>query len=369
MKGLLLCVLLLAVCLLTLSGCVAFPVGHEEFATEYATVIRPTSAPPTKEYAPSVAATSTSKGKVNIGLVGKITSRQPQAQHYESVSLTKRRIIAVGFWPDQAELGCAYVRPKDALVPIHMPYAGDGEYSFDKPSTVGRGAFDGGHLLNLLTMTVIAVPLQFCAGLFGPFEHEWHYLGKTIETDKFRDQYGTLHENRTHDSRDIDLLSRFPEADRQRIGAWTWRDNDKHPQNSFWHGLTGATLVPWPGIFKFCTYVVHEPVELERTTSVEPKTTVSRKAIPGPYGVFLQIPDLGFAQTLTVPRGETTVCFDLPMAWKAAPTRQAYVRFLPPSGGLDEAWDDDARAMLELVSGYDFRIAFKSPLPPSSIDR
>lgn len=362
MKRLLLCVLLLAACLLTLSGCVAFPVGHEEFTTEYATVIRPTSAPPTKEYAPSVAATSTSEGKVNIGLVGKITTRQPQAQHYESVSLTKRKIIAVGLWPDQAEFVCTYVRPKDALVPMDMPYVGDGEYSFDKPSSVGRGDYEGGLLLNQLTLTLLAAPLQFCVGLFGPFEHEWHYLGKTLETNEFYDkQNGTLHRNRTHDSRDIDLLSKFPEADRQRIGAWTWKDNDKHPQNSFWHGLTSVTLVPWPGIFKYCTYVVHEPVELERTTPVEPKTSVSRKAIPGPYGVFLQIPDLKFAQTLTVPRGETTVPFDLQMAWSAASTRQVYVRFLPPSGGLEEAWDDDARALLELVSGHDFLIVFKSP--------
>lgn len=350
-----------------LGGCVAFPVGGEEFRTEYAAEIRAATEPPTKEYEPLVSATSAPNGHVDIGLAGDITVVQPQVQHYRSVSLTKRKILAVGFFPSWAEEFCSYVRPTDALRPMKgTPYVGNGKYTWDEPPTVDATGFEIGRVLNALTLTSLAAPLQFAEGLFGPFAHEWHYLGRQIERENYRDIHGVLHVNRSYSSRDLDLLEKFSAADRKRIGAWTYRDDDEHPQNTFWHGLTAVTLFPWPGISKFCTYVVHEPVELEKTTPAGAKTTVSRKAVAGPYGVFLQIPDAGFVRTLTVPRGETSVRFDLSPAGDGLSDGQAYVRFLPPSGGLEEAWDDDARAMLESVAGIDMPVALQLPVPKLS---
>ncbi|MBR0504578.1 MAG: hypothetical protein IJJ84_04165, partial [Kiritimatiellae bacterium] len=56
-----------------------------------------------------------------------------------------------------------------------------------------------------------------------------------------------------------------------------------------------------------------------------------RRHLPakGPYGVFLQIPDVGFAQTVDIPRGETLARFDLTEVANGQDDPQGFVRFLP----------------------------------------
>lgn len=353
------------------SGCVAIPCGTETFTTEYPAEIRTTAEKADKTYAPSVAATAGEDGSVEIGLFGEVTTTQPRAQHYNRVSVTKRKRLAVGLYTDWAE---KIYHPQDALVPTWLAYVGNGRYrSSDFTSEGDRpGSMIAGEVLNACSMAVLPIPFMFLRGLFGPFEHDRHYLGKILETKKHAQSANVTQVNQTHDSRDLDLLAKFPAEDRQRMGAWCWMDNDGHPQNTFWLGFTSCahgdwlwpgSPWPWPGVSKYCTYVVHEPVELERTTSVAPETTVVRGGISGPYGVFLQVPEIGLARTLTVPRGEKTVRFTLAPAESGATSAQATVRFLPPSGGLEEAWDEDARALLERVEGQDFPLEVELPLP------
>lgn len=353
------------------SGCVAIPCGTTTYTTEYPSEIRATAEKAAKTYDPSVAVAPGPDGSVDIGLFGEITTTQPRDQHYGSVSVTKRKRLAVGLWANYAE---GIYHPQDALVPVWDVYLGNGTYGNDTvenpPASVAAGA-----ILNIFSFGAVSAPFMWLHGIFGPFEHDRHYLGKTLETTVERPCGNVTKTTKTHSSRDLDLLGLFPPEDRRRIGAWCWRDNADHPQNTFWFGFTSGGcswpfglscpgyLYPWSVVSKYCTYVVHDPVELERTTSAEPETAVVRGTMTGPYGVFLRIPEIGFARTLAVPRGEKTVRFELPPPERGGPDAQAFVRFLPPSGGLEEAWDDDTRSLLELADGRDFPVVLKLPLP------
>lgn len=344
-----------------LSGCVAIPCGTETFTKEYPTHIRATDEKPAKTYTPSVSAMPGHDGSVVIGLSGQITYSQPQVQHYTGISVTKRKRIAVGLYTDWAE---EIYHPRDALVPVYWPYLGNGKYSNHMFFGEVPVAFTVGSVVNSLTLGVLPLPFVFFQGIFGPFEHGHHYLGKTVAVSA--DIMGPARQvTKTHDSRDLELLSQFSAEDRERIGAWTYRDDATHRQNTFWFGFTACPrqLLPWPGVSKFCTYVVHEPAEMERTTPAPPAIYKSPCVATGPYGVFLQIPEIGFAQTLMVPRGEKTVRFQLEPSDCGMTSAQAVIRILPPSGGLEEAWNDDSRALLELADGQDFTVVVWLPLP------
>lgn len=236
------------------------------------------------------------------------------------------------------------------------------------PPTRSDGSLPGGYVggvwLSALTLGLAPIPFVFFDGIFGPFEQGHHYLGKAVETQTKTIGLNATQTTTMHSSTDLDLLAKFSAEDRERIGAWTWMDDTTHPQNTFCFGFTtwSRKNMPWPGASKYCTYVVHDPVELEKTTPVEPVVTRGRQAVTGPYGVFLRIPDVDFTRMLAVPRGETAVEFDLAdLIGKTA--GEAYVRFLPPSGGLEEAWDDDARILLDQVQGLDFAVNLGLPLP------
>lgn len=341
------------------SGCVAIPVGKQEFATEFATDVRAAPVPPSKEYAPSVSVVSDGNGRVGIAVEAKITSIQPQVRHYSSVSVTKRKMLAVGLWARGAP---AFFQPKDGMKPVSwgLVYAGNGTYSDYKGTQEGR-AYVWGDAVRTLTLGVLPLPFVFFAGLFGPYEHDWHYTGKQLHTSA---PYGGR-EVVTHafDSRDLDLLEKFSPSERRRIGAWTWRDNAEHPHNTFWNGFALPSFWPLPGCWKYCTYVVHEPVEVERTTAEAPIRSESTHVLRGPYRVFLQIPEVGFARTLAVPRGEERALFNLQSAATGRRGAKGSVRILPPSGGAEEAWNDDVRAVLELMAGRDYPVTLDLPLP------
>lgn len=351
--------LAICACVAAVGGCVAIPVGKQEFSTEFATDVREAPVPPSKEYAPSVSVVPAADGRIGIGVVAKITSIQPQVRHYSRVSVTKRKMLAVGLWARSAPV---FFQPKDAMKPVSlgMVYAGNGRYS-DYKGTKDGGAYVWGDVARTLTLGVLPLPFVFFAGIFGPYEHDWHYTGKTLHTSAPYGGRGLV--TQTFDSRDLDLLEKFSPSDRRRIGAWTWRDNAEHPHNTFWNGFSLPSFWPLPGCWKYCTYVVHEPVEAERTTPEAPRQSESRHVLRGPYRVFLHIPEADFARTLAVPRGENRALFNLHSAATGQRGAKGSVRILPPSGGLEEAWDDDARAVLELMAGRDFPVTVDLPLP------
>lgn len=343
--------------LATGNGCVAIPVETRDFSTEFATDVRPAPVPPSKEYAPTISVVPETDGRVGIGVVAKMTTSQPQVRHYSRVSVTKRKMLAVGLWPRSAPV---FFQPKDAMPPVSMGmvYAGNGKYTDYKGTKEGR-AYVWGDAARGLTLGVLPLPFVFFAGIFGPYEHDWHHTGKLLLTSAPYGDRGPVAQ--TFDSGDLDLLGKFSPSDRRRIGVWTWRDNAEHPHNTFWNGFALPSFWPLPGCWKYCTYVVHDPVETERTTPENPLQIESRIVLRGPYRVFLQISEVGFARTLAVPRGDHRALFNLESAATGLRGAQASVRILPPSGGLEEAWDDDARAVLELMGGRDFPVTLDLP--------
>lgn len=351
--------LMLCACGAVLSGCVAIPCGKQTFTTEYPADIRATDEKPAKEYEPFVFVETAQGRGVDIGLVGDITETQQRVQHYQSVSLDKKRWIAFGVFPDGAEFIC---RPKGALEQIRDTYIGNGRYSMkgdDPDDTENRHGkefgWNFGWVLCSGSAGLLGTPFALIWGIFGPFEHDWHYVGPILEQ---KPQPGGMVYIR--DSRPIDLLLKFSPEDRDRIGAWTWHEDNIHPQNTFWHAFT---ILQWAGISKFCTYVVRDPVETDRTTPVEPGVSRLRLAAQGPYGVFLQIPELGYAEMQEIPRGESCARFDLGAVANGQESARGLVRFLPPSGGMEEARDEDVRAMLELLQGQDLPVTVELPPP------
>ena len=336
-----------------LAGCIAIPMGSEEFSTEYPGEIRDADEPAEKTYAPFAVFERAvdAAGVTEIGLVADVTVRQARLQHFETVSLTKTKMFSVGIAPGSAWM---VYSPNDALVPAEdKAYCGGGTYGGGPPlSEPGAAECLWGYWLRVLTLGAVSTPLTFLAELFGPFESDCHYVGRRLAAQDSRGE-------ELHDRRDILLLEKFSPEDRKRIGAWTWHENDTHRHNTFWRGFSGEIF----GVAKYCNYVVHEPEESPRTVPAAAQTGSERRAAVGPYGVFLQIPELGFAQTMGVLRGETRARFNLANIADGRKEARGYIRFLPPSGGMEEAWDDDARAMLGAVQGKEFAVTLQMPPP------
>ncbi len=340
------------------SGCVAIPCGTQTFTTEYREGTRAVGEPERTWTAKAeVTKGAGVRGQVEVGLSGEVTETQAQEQEWKKLTLTKRRRLAIGLCPEEAE---KVYRPKEALVPQTQPYLGNGTYG--TPSENGAEfygwAWPAGHCLNWAPIGIVATPFTFVVSLFEPFEHNRHFTGPVLETKNWT--VGNVNHSKViRDGRPLELLWKFPAEDRKRIGAWTWKENDEHPQNTFWNGFR----FQWVGVYKYCTYVVHEPEDSERGGEAEAKVTKERRRCRGPYRAFLEIPELGYAKTAEVGRGEERARFDLSGAADGRARAEGRLRYLPPLGGEEQMWDDDARAMLEAARGRSWRVTLELPPP------
>lgn len=354
----------LALALLLGSGCIAIPVGTETFRTEYPTDIRATADPPTRTFnvAPTIVDGDEYHRSTAIGLAGTITSEQTQEQHYGTVSVKKQKRLAIGLFPTAAQT--KWDRPQGSLTPVNstFSYVGNGQYSSNGTYENGREQ-KLGTALTAITLGLVATPISMMAGIFGPYEKDLHYLGSSVvDSSSSSYQSGTLHVTSTtkvHDSRDIDLLLKFPMSERERIGAWTYHENATHPHNTFWHGF----YAQWIGVHKYCNFIVKDEGEIPRTVPAEPKTTASNRTIPGPYSVFLSLPGVDFQQTSDVGVGETTAFFNLESAANGNSFAKGTVRFLPPPGGLAAVRNEDDRAILELAMEREWPVTVALPAP------
>lgn len=341
-----------------LCGCVAIPMGTTTFRTEYPGEVRAAGTAPEKAYEAQaeVADGAGGRGTADVGLSGEVTITQEQERPWSAVTLTKRKMFAIGLAPEAAE---TFYRPKEALCLQTQPYLGNGTYGTPTKETGDiEGGYVFGYILNVVPVGIVSTPFTFLVELFGPFEHDRHFTGPILET-KYTLKGNVRNTQVIRDGRPIELLWKFPAADRKRIGAWTWKENGEHPQNTFWNGFR----FQWVGVHKYCTYVVHEPEDAERRDAVSPKVTKERRVCRGPYRVFLEIPELGYAKTLEVPRGEERVRFDFSDAADGRPRAAGRLRFLPPQGGFSEMWDDDSRALLAAVQGREHPATLELPPP------
>lgn len=349
----------LGVCAAVWGGCVAIPAGTTTFRTEHPGEVRAAGTAPEKAYEAQavVAEGAGRKGTADVGLAGEVTTTQGQERPWRAVTLTKRKMFAFGVMPEAAE---AVYRPKEALNPQWKPYLGNGTYGTPTRETGDiEGGYVFGYLLNVVPMGIVSTPFTFLVKLFGPFEHDRHFTGPVLETKHTLREGNVRHTQVVRDGRPIERLWKFPAADRKRIGAWTWKENGEHPQNTFWNGFQ----FQWAGVHKYCTYVVHESEETERRDAVEPKVTKERRVCRGPYRVFLEIPELGYAKTVEVARGEERARFDFSEAADGRSRAAGRLRFLPPQGGISEMWDDDSRALLAAAQGKAHPVTLALPPP------
>lgn len=349
------------------SGCVAIPMGTEKFTTEYPADIRPTDAPPAKTYEvnPTVLADDEDHRTVTIGLIGKVTSEQLLAQHYKAVSLDKRKRLAIGLCPQLAQTRMYH--PKGALTPVgSMAYNGDGNYASynlktdDNVLTAQKKNNQAGAILSLVTLGLVSTPIVTIAEMFGPFEKDEHFLGGNIDSYSSKLVGQSIYSTTVYDSKDIDLLRKFPKEARDKIGAWTYFENTEHPHHSFWRGFSS---IQYFGVYKYCNYFVKDEGELQRTTPAPPRITTQKRIASGPYSVMLSLPALGFSQTASVETERTNATFDLLDVANGDSFANGTVRFLPPPGGLAVIRNEDDRALLELAMEKEWPVTVALPAP------
>ena len=333
-----------------IAGCVAIPMGTETYTTEYPAAIRATQDSPKKTYEPepAVAAGDGENRTVAVGLGGTVVSEQAREQHYEKVTVEKRKRMAFGVFP-----GCAepLFRPRLAMVPQDLlTYYGDGEYGDDAHRATWAktmGSCVGGCLF-------LDTPVALLYGPFAPYEKSYHYLGHMIP------QGSGKHVRITFSKSDVDALLKFPPEDREKIGAWTFHEDDTHPHNTFWNGFDQTA---WVGFDKHCYYIVHGPEKTAKKTPADPSVTKEARTVPGPYTVTLRLPALGYAQTVAVKEGEKEAKFNLKRAANGAATAEGTLKYAFGAEGPEGVRDDEDRALLERAVEREWSVTVPLPSP------
>lgn len=343
------------------SGCVAIPMGTETFTTEYPADVRPTAEPPTKTYKvePVVTPGDESHHTVAIGIKGSIITQQPMIQTFKGGEVVKKKRLSIGLFPMTAK---NVYHPKGALTPIStsMYYRGNGRYSSSNFGiTEPCGEMDGGKFITALTLGILPTPFCMVAGIFGPYEHDYHFLGGTVENHSSTPGVNSVYESTTYSSDDIDLLLKFPMSEREKIGAWTYHENSTHPHNTFWNGFQAQ----WFGFFKYCNYFVKDLGGVQKTTAAPPTVKTEERVLAGPYSVILSLPSLGYYQTVEVSTGANKAEFQLLDAANGDSFTNGTVRFLPSSTGLAAVRNEDDRALLELAMEREWPVTVALPVP------
>lgn len=343
------------------SGCVAIPMGKETYTTKYDTGLRRAAGEPAKTYdcAPALESGDEHRRTLSVGLVGEVTAEQPQEQTFKTVTVEKHKRLAIGLFPKSAQ---TTYRPKGSLTPIPsgMYYVGDGRYStYGNPSSVPTGAKGGGSLLTGLTLGLVANPISLLVGIFGPFENDRHFLGSAESSKSVYRTRDTVNTSVTYKSDDLDLLLKFSPADRERIGAWTFHENDTHPHNTFWNGFDAQ----WVGVVKYCNYFVRKGDDVVGTEAAAPRVEKTPRTVLGPYRVTLSLPELGFRKTAAVQPGDTKAVFNLPEAANGRPSASGTVSFQPPPDGWGQIRNPDDKAMLSRAMEREWPVTVALPAP------
>ncbi len=329
------------------AGCVSFPKGTETYTAEFPTFVGPTAEAPAKTYEADVVveeADESHSGAI-IGLVGKVTSKQPRIQHYDIVTVEKKKKLAFGFFPSLSENdigGLSYSSKRlattRALDYKHGMYRSGMEYN-----TITCGGC-GGTLWELFKMHVVtalglALDIPY-ALLYEPFFGSWecdshHWTGANIE-----------------------YLDKFSPEERRKIGAWTSFDYEEHPTAPSRWFLSHIALV---GFHRYSDYEIHNPVESSKTTPVPSKTTIFERNVYGPYTMTLDLPALGFKKNIDVLPGLTFATISLPSAAKGRSFANGTIRFQMPPGGQADVHDADNLALLKLAIQREWPVAVALP--------
>lgn len=310
------------------TGCVSIPMGTEKYTAEFPSGIR-TMGVLSKSYRVDTDVREEPQGVVTVGLAGVITSTLAQSQHYKSVTVEKRKRLAFGFGPgfgseNQPE-NFSWRSDKKLLESVAgLHYKNDVYEGTTVQQTNPLGMY-------------LYIPIAL---LYEPFFGKWecdshHWIG-----------------------RNSGYLKMFSPEERRKIGAWTTDDNEAHPQTWFRSGFTHAAAF---GFHRYCDYEIHDPVDIQRETPVASKVATNERKVPGPYSVTLELPALGFTNTVDVANGQTSAAFTLPGANNGLAFANGTIRFRLPPGGLDAVRNEDDRALLKIAAQRDWPVAVSLP--------
>lgn len=342
------------------AGCVAIPMGKEIYTTEYAADIKATSDAPTKTYEPAVTVADGDNDHLTatIALKAKITSQQPQEQQYKTVTVEKHKRLAVGLFPMSAQ---RTFHSKGSLEPIggNYSYSGEGKYFTSNHGYPGSGSQGGGIILNTISFGLVSTPISMLAEIFGPYEKDLHFLGGAVDSKSTTRAGNTVTTSTTYASEDIDLLRKFPMSEREKIGAWTYHENETHPHNTFWHGFE----TQWFGVHKYCNYFVKDGTSVSRSTPAAPEIRTSGRTVSGPYMATLTLPALDYQETVAVEPGATEAKFNLLDAANGDATASGTIRYALPAEGEAAVRNADDREILKLAGKRELPVTVMLPTP------
>ncbi len=314
------------------SGCVSFSRGTETYTAEFPSFAGPSAEAPEKTFMVDVAVEEAdeSHSAVIIGLVGKTTSSQSQVQHYDSVTVEKKKHLAFGFFPGVLENESFF--GNTLRTTFIMEYE-DGAY---KASSFEDLSFWTSFIAGELGLVLYVPFALFYEPFFGSWECDsHHWIGKNVE-----------------------YLSKFSPEERRKIGAWTSFDHEMHqPAPARWAFSHMAIL----GFHRYCDYEIHDPVGSPKTTPLPPKISTVKRKIPGPYMVTLKLNALGFTKSVDVHPGQISATIPLPSAKNGASFANGTIHIQLPPEGIDVVRNEDDRAMLKLAVQREWPVAVALP--------
>ena len=263
------------------TGCIAITVGKPESISKTTQVVETASAPSSSTVLFVEPMLEKKDGALAVSLNATIRDEYPQTKHDETVTLKKKKKLAIGLFPGAA---ACLLRPSNAMVPNDGQPSGIFQY------------FGQNLLFTVLTFGGIDVIFTLDTLFIEPF-------GDFSPKYSYRDpgnQYSIGHGPKAR------AVKSIPSDELEKMGFRTEGgrfDPLLYPYDSaYMFGLVGCFKYP-----VFYVDVVKSP-----TVPYTSGTKTRHNAIRGPYEVTLEIPDLTYRETRNVSASATETRFPIP---------------------------------------------------------
>lgn len=284
---------LLAVLPVLGTGCVAFDVGRPQTFTNEEKVFETAKEPSATEVVDAEVALSQPKpGFAEVRLLATVRETYPRTCRTDRTTVIRQKRMSFGFMPFFAE----YDGPGDSLVPA-MFYR-NGRTTED--SDLGRryvykAEADVESEPDILLAGIWLIPGLYVNSVVSlvwtPFFGDWEcrHVDWAERGKSRRGSHGAGQLFFDTATPALHALSRFPEADRRRIGVRTCYDPEKTSP-----GLDVITHWKLFGFHKFLRIRVQGPVRGPVADADPDIRTRRRVPVPGPVSVRVSIPDVGW---------------------------------------------------------------------------
>ncbi len=315
----------------TMTGCISVSVGKpEHFSKEFYGGEQPARVISSKCLGaePTVDAGQLAKGRLAIGLKGKIETKSATEKVYKTINIERQKKLDFGICPGVREM-LDFGGKKNPDHMIAMVGA-----NFDPDSKVyenrmGSGfGWSLGAFLGTFLMIPYAVVVEPVFGDWSCSTHHW-VLPETPLLARGVMQFFASEAGDRQKALEIISSSEF-----EPLGVKTYVNSGTSHQSPFASTFTHMALL---GFHKRSVVRVH-PIEITRREPTDAIETSTANAVVGvgPFKVRLSIPSLHYDQTVEVPKGRSLAWFnDLPDG--AGAGTQVKIRFEASGSGVSEA--------------------------------